>query len=113
MNLRRDTMMKKTGFLLLLALCLLIAGTALAGGVLDMAEEIPSPEFRQYLADNYGGGSNYVDFVHIDELNLRKSGLKDLRGLDQFQNLRVLMVDETEVETLGLSGLPHRQVISC
>ena len=81
------------------------------------ATNFPDANFRQLVHDlPENNGDNYLnldEIITIETLLANGCGIKDLKGVEHFRELKTLHCSRNQLTTLNLSGNPKLQMLDC
>ena len=94
----------------MISLCIMLTAmtVSMRAGVKIDATHFPDANFRKCLSDkridkNQDGYLNDEELDAVKELNLNNKGIKDLKGIEYFQELRELECHENELTSIDVS----------
>lgn len=77
------------------------------------SERFPDEAFRKALVANYGDGQGYVDLLNLKELNVSKSGITSLKGIEYMPNLASISCFSNPIQILDLKDCPKLCLLDC
>ena len=77
------------------------------------SERFPDEAFRKALVANYGDGQGYVDLLNLKELNVSKSGITSLKGIEYMPNLDSISCFGNPIQILDLKDCPKLCLLDC
>ncbi len=91
---------------------------SLSWGVFAQIVNIPDANFKQALidkgVDTSGDGEIQKEEAEsVDELNLYKKEISDLKGIESFKNLKRFNCNYNSLTSIDLSGLENLEMFSC
>ena len=110
----RTTNVKAWFFPVLLA-CVLAAGEALADVGVD-AVHFPDAHFRNWVKENVAGGRDVLtgpQIAAVEEMDVSYSEIADLKGLEHFTALKVLVCWSNSLTALDASKNPSLEMLRC